>query len=230
MIESVIFDVDGTLVDTVDLHARAWQQALRHFGKDVPLDAIRQHVGKGGDQTMPVFLSTAELATYGKELDAYKSQLYRREYMPQAKPFPKVRELFLRLRQDNKRIALCTSAEIEELEYNKKLLQVDDLIAAETSARDAKRTKPFPDVFYAVLRKLSDPPPETAMVVGDSPYDAQAAAQVPLATIGLLCGGYAEKLLRDAGCIAIYRDPADLLAHYEQSPLVAVATTHIDRQ
>ena len=221
MIESVIFDVDGTLVDTVDLHARAWQEAFRHFGKEVPLDAIRRHIGKGGDQTLPVFLSSAELAAFGTELDAYKSELYRRKFMPRAKPFPKVRELFQRLRQDGKRIALCTSAEIEELEHNKKLLNISDLIAAETSAADAKRTKPFPDVFFAVLRKLGNPPPETTMVVGDSPYDAQAAAHIPLATISLLCGGYSEQQLRDAGCIAIYRDPADLLTQYDRSPLAA---------
>lgn len=219
MIAAVIFDIDGTLVDSSALHARAWQESLRHFGKDAPYELVRQQIGKGGDQTLPVFLSPEEIARFGDALDRYKSQLYRTRYMPQVKPFPRVRELFARLRRDGKRIALATSAGAEELRHNLGLLHVDGLVDATTSEGDARRTKPFPDVFLAALRKLADPAPESAMVVGDSPHDAEAAAQVPLAMIGVLCGGYSEQQLRDKGCVAIYRDPADLLAHYDESPL-----------
>jgi HAD superfamily hydrolase (TIGR01509 family) len=219
LITSVIFDIDGTLVDSNDLHAHAWQEAFRHFGCEVSYAEVRQQIGKGADQTLPVFLSPRQIAEFGEQLEKYKSQVYRQKYMSQAQPFPRVRELFERLHRDNKRIALCTSADPEELDHNKSLLGVNDLVDAETSAGDAERTKPFPDIFFAGLKKLGNPPPETVVVVGDSPYDAQAASQVPLGAIAVLCGGFSEEQLRGAGCKAIYRDPADLLAHYEDSPI-----------
>ncbi len=219
MFSAVIFDIDGTLVDSGDGHARAWQEALRHFGKEVPYHEIRNQIGKGGDQTLPVFLSPDEIERFGKQLDRFKSQLYRREYMPRVRPFPRVRELLQRLRDDRKRLALATSAEPPELRHNLELMDVADLIDVTTSADEAARTKPFPDIFHAALRKLGHPPPSEVIVVGDSPYDAEAAGQVPLATIGMLCGGYSERQLRDAGCAAIYRDPADLLARYHESPI-----------
>ncbi len=218
-ITAVIFDVDGTLVDSGDLHARAWQEAFRHFGKRVPFAEIRNQIGKGGDQTLPVFLSPDEIQRFGAELESYKSQLYRRQYMKKVRPFPHVRELFERLHRERQRIALATSAAPEELHHNLALLHVDGLVDAMTSEDDACRTKPFPDVLLAALRKLGEPPPEQVVVVGDSPYDAEAANHIPLATIGVLCGGYTEQQLRDAGCCAIYRDPAHLLEHYESSPL-----------
>jgi HAD superfamily hydrolase (TIGR01509 family) len=214
-----MFDVDGTLVDSSDLHARAWLDALRHFGKNPPYDLVRQQIGRGGDQTLPVFLSPEEIQRFGAELDRYKSDTYRGRYMPQVRPFPKVRELFERIHRDGKRIALATSAASDELRHNLGLLHVDDLVDAMTSEDDARRTKPFPDIFLAALGKLGDPAPESVMVVGDSTHDAEAAAQVPLPMIGLLCGGYSEQQLREKGCVAIYRDPADLLEQYEKSPL-----------
>ncbi len=219
MIRAIIFDVDGTLVDSNHLHALAWQQALAHFGKQVEYEQVRNQIGKGGDQTLPVFLTADEIERFGKELDEYKSRLYRTRYMAKVRPFPKVRELFEGIRRRGQRIALATSAGKDELQHNLDLLNVRDLVEATTSEGDAQRTKPFPDVFLAALRKLGEPPRDEVAVVGDSPYDAEAAAQVPLLAVGVLCGGYAEQQLRDAGCAAVYRDPADLLEHYEQSPL-----------
>src|ERR671932_350565 len=105
MLKAVIFDIDGTLVDSVDLHARAWQEAFRHFGRDVPYAAVRQQIGKGGDQLLPVFFSKAELAEFGEELEKYRGDLFKREYLSRVRAFPKVRALFERIRQDGKRIA-----------------------------------------------------------------------------------------------------------------------------
>jgi HAD superfamily hydrolase (TIGR01549 family) len=219
MIAAVIFDIDGTIVDSVDLHAKAWQAAFAKFGKEISRHRIGRQVGKGPDQLLPIFLSKQELEEFGKELDEYRSELFKKEYLAQVKRFPKVPELFQRIKRDRKRIALASAAKAEELETYKKIAQIDDLIESEPSSQDADKSKPHPDIFEAALRQLPGITLDQAIVVGDTPYDAEAAARANLQTIGLLCGSWKEKELRQAGCIAIYKNPADLLAHYDKSPL-----------
>ena len=221
MIGAAIFDVDGTLVDSVDLHARAWQEALAHFGYKDDFEEVRSQIGKGGDQLLQVFLSRAELARHGEELEQYRSNLFKRKYLSQVHGFPRVRELFQRLLRDGKRIALASSAKGDELEAYKRAAGIGDLIDTETSSDDAEKSKPHPDIFEAALSRLGNPAPETTLVVGDTPYDAQAARKAHIYTIGILCGGFPANSLLQAGCIALYRDPADLLAKYENSPLAA---------
>ena len=217
MIEAVIFDIDGTLVDSVDLHAEAWRVAFQKFGKDVDFDSVRRQIGKGADQLLPVFFSAEELAQFGKQVEQHRSDLYKRCYLPKVKAFPKVRELFQRIQHDGKRIALASSAKEDEVEIYKKIAQIEDLIHAETSADTAEKSKPHPDIFDAALEELDDLPRSQVLVVGDTPYDAEAAHKAHLCTIGMSSGGWSEKDLRAAGCVAIYRDPADLLANYEES-------------
>jgi HAD superfamily hydrolase (TIGR01549 family) len=223
MIKAVIFDIDGTLIDSVDLHARAWQEAFRHFGRDIPYEQVRHQIGKGGDQLMPVFFSKQELEKFGKELEQYRGELFKREYLPQVRAFPKVRALFERIKQDGKRIALASSAKEEELKVYKEIVNINDLVEEQASADDAEKSKPHPDIFEAALAQLGDVKPAEAIVVGDTPYDAEAAGKANLRTIGVLCGGFPEAELRAAGCIAIYQDPDDLLAHYDASPLAQAA-------
>jgi len=219
VIEAVIFDIDGTLVDSVDLHAEAWQAAFRHFGKEFPFDRIRAQIGKGGDQLLPVFLSEDEMAEFGEELEKYRGELFLREYIPRVRGFPGVRALFERLRADGKRIALASSAKPEELKRLKKAADIEGLIEQETSSGDVEKSKPHPDIFQAALGRLGDPDVGKVVSVGDTPYDAEAAGKIGLRSVGVLCGGFPEDDLRGAGCIALYRDPADLLAHYDDSPL-----------
>jgi HAD superfamily hydrolase (TIGR01549 family) len=219
MTRAVIFDIDGTLVDSVELHAQSWQSAFERFGKRVAFADVRCQIGKGADQLMPVFFSPQELSDFGAELDHYRSQLFKREFLPRVKAFPKVRELFQRIRRDDKRIVLASSAKGDELKTYKELAGIGDLIETETSSEDAERSKPYPDIFTAALAQLGDVEPNQAIVVGDTPYDAEAARKIGLASIGLLCGGWTPEALRKAGCIAVYRDPADLLAQYDGSPL-----------
>jgi HAD superfamily hydrolase (TIGR01509 family) len=218
MPKAVIFDVDGTLVDSVDLHARAWVDAFRDYGHQFDFKEVREQIGKGGDELMPVFLSEAELNQYGEELENHRCQILKEKYLPEVKGFPKVRQLFERLLQDSKKIVLASSAKNDELETYKKAAGIDDLIRAETSADDADRSKPHPDIFEEALKRLAVRP-EEAIVIGDTPYDAEAAAKAGLRTVGLLCGGWGEEDLKNAGCIEIYKDPAHLLTAYEQSPL-----------
>ena len=219
MIDAVIFDIDGTLVDSVDLHAEAWRLAFKKFGKIVSFEDIRRQIGKGADQLLPVFWSPQELAKFGKELEEYRSELFKKEYLPHVKAFPQVRQLFERIRQDRKRIALASSAKGDELKTYKKIARIDDFIEAETSSDDAAKSKPHPDIFEAALEELGDLAADRAIVVGDTPYDAEAAGKAKMRTIGLMCGGWSENDLRRGGCIAIYRDAADLLMHYEDSPI-----------
>ncbi|HKQ51027.1 MAG TPA: HAD family hydrolase [Pyrinomonadaceae bacterium] len=217
MIKAVIFDIDGTLVDSVDLHARAWQEAFRRFGKEIPYERVRHQIGKGGDQLMPVFFSAEELDRFGEELEKYRGELFKREYLSRVRAFPRVRELFLKLKGEGKRLALASSAKEEELGVYKKIADIEDLVEEETSSDDADKSKPHPDIFEAALERLDDVEAAEALVVGDTPYDAQAAGKLSLRTIGVLCGGFPEAELRASGCVQIFKGPADLLARYEES-------------
>jgi HAD superfamily hydrolase (TIGR01549 family) len=219
MIEAVIFDIDGTIVDSVDLHAKAWQRTFSKFGKNILLEAIRSQIGKGADQLLPVYFSSQELEQFGEAMELYRGELFKKEYLPKVKGFPKVRELFERIKQDKIQIALASSAKKDELKKYKEIAQIDDLIESETSSDNVERSKPCPDIFDAALQQLGNVAPGKVIVVGDTPYDAEAATKVNVNSIGLLSGGWTQHQLRRSGCIAIYRDPADLLARYEESPL-----------
>lgn len=217
---AVLFDIDGTLVDSVDLHARAWQEALARFGKNVEYDAVRSQIGKGGDQLLPELLGEDELERFGEELEEYRAGLYQRSYLPWVKPFPGARELLARLKQSGGLIGLASSCHRTELGYYLRLVGGAAFVDAVSTADDAERSKPFPDVFEACLDKLGVETGE-AIAVGDSPYDVEAAARAGLRTVGLLSGGFPERALEAAGCVAIYPDAAELLARLDTSPLAS---------
>jgi HAD superfamily hydrolase (TIGR01509 family) len=219
VVKAVIFDIDGTLVDSVDFHAQAWQEAFRKYGHDIALQDIRQQIGKGGDQLIPVFLNPEQQKQYGKQLEEDRGQIWKSKYMHRVRPFPRVRELMQRLLNDGKQIALASSAKGDELKFYKRVAHIDDLIEKETSSDDAKRSKPYPDIFQAALAKLHAVSAAEAMVVGDSPYDAEAAGKIEIRSIGVRSGGFAEERLRAAGYVEIYDSCADLLENYAKSPL-----------
>jgi HAD superfamily hydrolase (TIGR01509 family) len=213
MSAAFLFDVDGTLIDSVDLHAQAWQEALAHFGFEIAYKDVRWQIGKGGDQLLPVFVPADQLDKIGDSIEKYRGELFRREYLPRVTPFPRVRDLFLRIRRDGHRIALASSAKGDDVEDYKKLLHVDGLVDAQTSSSDVECSKPCPDVFEVALQRVGVEP-RRALVIGDTPYDAIAARRAGLRAVGVLCGGFPEKDLRGEGCVNIYRDPADLLDRY----------------
>lgn len=219
MISAAIFDLDGTLVDSNDLHVKAWQETFRHFGKEIPVEKLREQIGKGGDQYLPVFLNEREMREIGKQVDEFRGQIFQEKYLPRVRPFPRVRALLERLRSDGKKIALASSGKAEEVDHYAKLAGIDELVESQTTADDVVHSKPKADVFIAALRTLGNLPPEQAVAVGDTPYDVEAAKKINLPTIALLCGGFPGEALRDAGALAIFRDPADLLDRYYQSPL-----------
>lgn len=219
MADALIFDIDGTLLDSVDLHAKAWQEAFEHFGHTIDFPIIRSQIGKGGDQILPVFLSDEERKNYGKKLEEYRADLFKRKFLPEVKSFPCVRELFEKVISSGQKVALASSARGDELKIYEQIANIEDLVHAETSSADAEKSKPHPDIFEAAVERLGNLDPAKIVAIGDTPYDAEASAKAGLKPVGVLCGGFAEQDLRKAGCIAIYRDPEDLLKNYDHSPL-----------
>lgn len=216
--DAAIFDVDGTLVDTVDLHAACWVETLRDFGIEAGFDEVRGQIGKGGDMLLPVFVPEPVLKARQEEMEAARAALFAEDYLSRARPFPGVRPLFERLRAEGLRIALASSGKAEEVEHHKEMLGIADLLDAGTTSEDAERSKPFPDIFQAALDRLGlAGEPARALVVGDTPYDAEAAGKAGLRSLGVLCGGFPEASLREAGVEAIYRDPAHLLEEFDRS-------------
>jgi len=228
MARAVLFDIDGTLMDSVDLHAQAWQEALVRFGKQVSYDDIRSQIGKGGDQLLPAFLDEEELERFGDDLNEYRSGLYERQYLPWAKPFPGARDLLARLKQAGTLVGLASSCKRIELGYYLRVVGGASLVDAATTAEDAEQSKPQPDVFLACLDRLALDPGD-AVAVGDSPYDAEAAGRAGIRTVGVLSGGFPQRDLEAAGCIAIYQDVGDLLERLQSSPLAPEPAIHEKR-
>ena len=168
---------------------------------------------------MPVFMTRKELDEYGDDLDAERGRILKNKYLPLMRPFPDVRALLERVRADGKQVALASSATRDDLATYKKIANIEDLVDVETSSDDAKRSKPHPDIFQAALDRLGSVRADRTIAVGDTPYDAEAAAKAGIRTIGMLCGGWSKDDLTGAGCIAVYKHPTDLLALYESSPL-----------
>lgn len=212
-----IFDIDGTLVDSNELHVDSWDEAFRHFGKNFSREELRAQIGKGTDQYLPEFLSPEEIKRFGKELDDFRSKVFREKYLPRVKPFPKVRELLERLREDKIRLVLASSGKKEDTKYYvEDLLKIDNLTEGYTTGDDAKHSKPAPDIFSAALQKLDGISPNEAVTIGDTRFDVSAAKKAKLVTIAVTCGGTSAEILDEAGAIAVYRDPEDLLGHYEE--------------
>lgn len=216
MFKAVIFDVDGTLVDTVDLHAQAWDEAFKQYGYNLPYQDLRQQIGKGGEKIVAEFLPPEAVEKVGNSITEFRKEVYQENLLWQARPFDKVKALFERLKADGIKIVLASSARPDTLDRYIKILDIQDLIEGVTAGQEVEKSKPEPDVFAAALDHLEGIEASEAIVVGDSPYDAQAATQINLRPVGVLCGGFAEDTLKDAGCVALYQNPADILDQYEQ--------------
>lgn len=219
MLKAVIFDIDGTLIDSVPLHARAWQEAFANFGKRISFDDVRSQIGKGGDQLIPVFLSKQEQQRFGEELDKFRGELWKAKYMSKVKPLPGARRLVWRVKEEGLQVALASSAKSDEIEFYKRVANIADLVEEQTSADDAERSKPHPDIFEAALARLKDVDAREAVTIGDSPYDAIAAGKLKMTSIGVLSGGFPEEELWKAGYSEIYRDCENLLQRYDSSLL-----------
>jgi HAD superfamily hydrolase (TIGR01549 family) len=216
--KAAIFDLDGTLLDSVDLHAIAWHEAMVRFGHDVSFEQARSQIGKGGDKLIPVFLSADQERNHGEELEEWRGKRFKTEYLPLVRPFSAVPDLLKRGRDAGLRIAIASSARKDELDKYLDIARITDLVDLTTSSDDAEESKPAPDIFEVVLKKLKIEGAD-AVAIGDTPYDAAAAGKANIATIGVLCGGFTESSLRQAGCVEIYPGPASLYARFGDSLL-----------
>src|SRR3954452_8887929 len=148
---AAIFDLDSTLLDSVDLHAVAWQEAMVEFGHDVSFEQARSQIGKGGDKLIPVFLSADEQLDHGKELEEWRGKRFKTEYLPLVRPFSAVPDLLRRVRDAGLRIA--SSAKKDEVDKYLEIARITDLVDP-TSSDDAEESKPAPDIFDIGLKKL----------------------------------------------------------------------------
>ena len=193
-IHGIIFDVDGTLVDSNDLHTECWLEVFREFGKDFAPDVVRNQIGKGGDLLVPDLLDAREMRRFGEQLKERRGELWKQAYMLRVQPFPYMRQSLAELRGRGIRIALGSSSDQEEVEYYTQLLGVGELLEGTTSKSDAEFSKPSPEIFRAALERLGSDPART-LAVGDTPYDILAAHRVPLPVAAVLCGGFARETL-----------------------------------
>ena len=218
MPKAAIFDLDGTLLDSVDLHALAWHEAMSKFGHNVTFEQARSQIGKGGDKLIPVFLSADEQRDHGREMEEWRGERFKTAYLPLVRPFSAVPDLLRRVRGAGIRVAIASSAKKDELDKYLDIARIADLVDVKTSSDDAEESKPAPDIFEVVLRTLGIAGID-AVAIGDTPYDASAAAKVDIATIGVLTGGFTETELREVGCAEIYPGAAALFARFETSAL-----------
>jgi HAD superfamily hydrolase (TIGR01549 family) len=216
--KAAIFDLDGTLLDSVDLHALARHEAMTTFGHDVSFEQARSQIGKGGDKLIPEFLSEAAQRDHGKELEEWRGKRFKSAYLPLVRPFSGVPDLLRRARDAGLRIALASSAKKAEVDRYLEIAGIADLVEITTSAEDAEESKPAPDLFEIVLKKLKIDGAH-AVAIGDTPYDTEAAGKAGVETIGVLCGGFTEDSLRSAGCVEVYPGPAALFAVFGRSRL-----------
>lgn len=219
MPKAAIFDVDGTLIDSVDLHAIAWHEALVEFGHDVSFEEVRGQIGKGGDKLIPVFLSGEEQKDHGKDLERWRGERFKSKYLPMIRPFSAVPDLLARVREAGLLIAVASSAKKDELKKYLEIAGVTKLVDTTVSSEDVEESNPEPDVFKAVLTKLSIEGSD-AVAIGDTPYDAEAARKAGVRTIGVLSGGFLESDLRQAGSVEVYPGLAALFAKFESSLLI----------
>lgn len=214
-LKGVLLDVDGTLIDSNDAHAKAWVQAFEEQGIEVPFEKVRKLIGKGGDKLLPEAVGIDVKSSMGKKISKLRGEIFQKEFLPSVQPFPGARDLLIRMKQEGLRLAVASSAKKDELHGLLRICQVDDLLEENTSSDDADSSKPSPDIVQAALKKNGLFAGEV-ILLGDTPYDIEAASRAGARSVGVRCGGWSSADL--SGAIAIYESPIDLLAKFEQSP------------
>ena len=216
MLEGVIFDIDGTLVDSNDAHAQSWVDTFADAGYDVPFDVVRPLIGMGADKLLPKTIGVKHDSKGGKKLIKLRSEIFREKYLPTLRPLKGSRALVLRVRADGLKAIVATSAKDEELQGLLKAAEVADLMEEKATASDARRSKPDPDIVEAAIEE-SGTSLRKLVMIGDTPYDVEAATKAKVRTIAFRSGGWSDDDLH--GAVEIYDGPADLLTRYDSSLL-----------
>jgi HAD superfamily hydrolase (TIGR01549 family) len=214
--KAVLFDIDGTLVDSNDAHAYAWVDAFAEFGHHVEFDRVRPLIGMGGDKLMPKLSGIYPWSADGKALAERRSQIFETRYLAELKPTRGAHRLLEWLRDENLTLLIATSAKADEVDGLLRIVNGTKLFDAVSTKDDADRSKPDPDIVEAALARGGCDPID-AIMIGDTPYDLEAAQRAGVGMIALRCGGWwADPSLGAA--LAIYDDPEDLLQQFDLSP------------
>lgn len=212
--DSVLFDVDGTLIDSNAAHATAWMRALREHGINVDIMRVRPLIGMGGDKLLPSLAGVEEQSPDGRAIAARKKELFNRQ-LPWLRPTRGARALLEYLRDQGVDLVIATSAGDEEMTALLECAEVADLVTSRASKDDAAESKPDPDIVCAALAKARGGP-ESTLMVGDTPYDIEAAGRAGVASVALRCGGYwTDRDLR--GALYLFDDPKELLERWQRS-------------
>ncbi|MGV9212511.1 HAD family hydrolase [Micromonospora sp. RB23] len=215
--QGVLFDVDGTLVDTTYLHTVSWWEALRQVDRPVPMATVHRSIGMGSDKLLDHLLGPERDRDDDPKLREAHDTLYT-EYWERLTPLPRAADLLRACAERGLRVVLATSAAEHEVGALRRALNADDVVDTVTSSADAKESKPAPDILEAALEQ-SGLAAERVVFVGDSVWDVAAAGKLDIPCVGLTCGGTSRGELAGAGAVAVYDDPAALLAELEDSPL-----------
>lgn len=211
---AVLLDLDGTFVDSNDLHARAWVDACHELGLDVDFRRVRPLIGMGADKLLRALLDASDDSELGHKLRQRRGQIFRERYLASVHPFEGGRDLVARLRQDSYRIVVASSSSETDVQALVAIAGLGDLLDGWTSADDAEQSKPSPDIVQAAI-ELSRVEPSQAVLLGDTPYDVAAAANAAADSIVVRSGGWPDADLR--GAVAIYDDVLDLYQQYDAS-------------
>jgi HAD superfamily hydrolase (TIGR01509 family) len=212
----VLLDVDGTLLDSNDAHARAYVEALSAQGIERSFEEVRRRIGMGGDRILPQLAGTDDESDLGKRITETKRAIFRECYLARLRPTRGARQLLENFRERGLKLVVASSASGDELGQLLEAAKVDDLIHAATSSDDAEESKPAPDIVEAAVRR-SRLSKDQLIMLGDTPYDVQAARRAGVGIVALRSGGWSDREL--AAALATYDDPADLLANIASSPL-----------
>jgi HAD superfamily hydrolase (TIGR01549 family) len=216
MIRAVLFDVDGTLVDSNDAHADAWVRAFAEHGVTVDRDHVRRCIGMGGDKLMPEVSGLREESGKGKAIATRRRELFQREFLPTLAAFRDSGRLVAALKERGLRVVAASSAKADELKPLLEIAGADALMDAATSSDDAEGSKPDPDIIEAALERAKATAAD-AIMIGDTPYDIEASQRCGLPVIAFRCGGWTDPDLR--GAVAIYDGPWELLSRLDDSPI-----------
>jgi HAD superfamily hydrolase (TIGR01509 family) len=211
----VLFDVDGTLVDTTFLHAVTWWEALRQFEHDVPMAVIHRAIGMGSDKILDHLLGDERDRDDDEAMSEAHGVLYG-AWWERLRPLPGAADLLRAVASRGLEVVLASSANARELAILRRVIDADDVITAATSSADAEQSKPAPDILEAALEQ-SGVDPARAVFVGDAVWDVRASSALGIICIGLTCGGTGAAELREAGAVAVYDDPAALLRALDHS-------------
>ena len=217
-IKAVLFDIDGTLVDSNDHHVAAWQAVFGQIAATFADHVVHDQIGKGTDMLVPTLLPDTDEAEQ-ERLGEEHGRIFKLKYLEQVTPFAAARDLLVRVKDSGRQVVLASSASSGELDHYLDLLDARDIVGLSTTSDDVEKTKPAPDIFATALKKLSPLDASEVIVVGDTPYDVEAAAKGGIAAIGVRSGKFSDEALEDAGAVALYDDVAALLADFENSPV-----------